>query len=291
MQPKVYIVLVNYNGYKDTLECVKSLKRCVYQNYEIVVVENGSSDSCLIRQDAYLNENTILLFADTNLGFSAGNNIGISYARRNGADYILLLNNDTVVETGLVDELVAVAEANQSVAVVTSFINYYHDRSMSWYSGGRYSRLTGITSMHHIVETKISDYYTVSFSTGCLMLIRGSFVDLHGGLDERFFMYSEDTEYGLRVQKAGLVVACVPKVLVYHKVNASVGKNSILQQYYSLRNNLYIAKEYSYFPTLAYIVRLFMSLYEIIRYGYSPKVAIKAIKDFGKGIIGKTALN
>ena len=120
MQPKVYIVLVNYNGYKDTLECVKSLKRCVYQNYEIVVVENGSSDSCLIRQDAYLNENTILLFADTNLGFSAGNNIGISYARRNGADYILLLNNDTVVETGLVDELVAVAEANQSVAVVTS---------------------------------------------------------------------------------------------------------------------------------------------------------------------------
>ena len=127
----------------------------------------------------------------------------------------------------------------------------------------------------------------VSFSTGCLMMISNSFIEKYGALSEDYFLYSEDTEYCLRVNKNGYKIVSVPEVLIYHKVNASTGTGSKMQQYYLVRNYLQVIKKYgSVFP-LAYVFRFLLCVYEIMRYHYDYKIIKLAFKDFKNGVTGK----
>ena len=200
--PKVVIILVNYNGYQDTVECVQSLSNIDYDNYEIVIVENGSADKEQIKQDYDLNQHTHIIYSDVNLGFSGGNNLGIEMARKLNADYALLLNNDTTVEKNFLSKLVEFAEKENS-AITTGDIAYYSSSEKLWYSNGSYNFSTGKTKMVNNYQTEEGRF--VSFSTGCLMLIKMSYISVYGGLDDAYFLYSEDTDrkyFGLRNQKS-----------------------------------------------------------------------------------------
>lgn len=291
LSPKVCIILVNYNGYEDTVDCVKSIVDCKYDNYKIVIVDNGSKDTSQLKNDTFLNEHADIIYSKINTGFSEGNNIGMKEAQKYNPEYILLLNNDTVVKQDFLNKMVNVAEANESIGIVTSVINYYYDKEMTWYNVGNYNKLIGYTSMLGNVDNKFKEkYLEVSFSTGCLMLIRNEIFQKYGGLSNEYFLYSEDTDFCLKVMDKGYKIVSVPEVLIYHKVNGSTGTGSDLQQYYLTRNYLIVAKKYGTCFLFAYIFRWLLSQYEIIRYHYDRKVIKRAFKDFKQGVKGKVEI-
>ena len=143
----VCIILVNYNGYQDTRECVESILKCSYTNYKIIIVDNASKEIDNLKKDSFLNEHCEIIYSNVNNGFSDGNNIGIKASEKYVPDYALLLNNDTVVQPNFLDRLVEVAELNENAAIVTSYINYYYDKEKVWYNYGNYNKLVGYTTM------------------------------------------------------------------------------------------------------------------------------------------------
>lgn len=283
--PKVVIILVNYNGYKDTVECVQSLSNIDYDNYDIVIVENGSADKEQIKSDYNLNQCAHILYSDKNLGFSGGNNLGIEMAKTFNADYVLLLNNDTTVEKDFLSKLVELAQKEDS-AITTGDIAFYSSPEKLWYSNGSYNFSTGKTKMVNDYQTE--EGHNVSFSTGCLMLIKMSYIEIYGGLDDSYFLYSEDTDYCCKVIQNGQKIFWTPKSKIYHKISASASENSKFQQYYLIRNNLYIVKKYGKNKIFAYIYRFAHSIQQVIVGNYKLKPLFDAYKDFFKNVNGRS---
>ena len=284
-EPLVYIVIVNYNGYDDTIECIKSLKDIQYSNYKIVLVENASKDKEKIQSNSFINENAIVLFSDINGGFSAGNNIGIEYALNAGADYVLLLNNDTAVDKDFLNSLVEIGESDSSIGIVTGDIYYYFDKTKLWYSNGRYDRGSGITQMCVKTEKMKNN---VSFACGCLMLLKRKMLEEIGLLEDLFFLYSEDTEYCCRAIDSGWGIVWTSESKIYHKISVSTGENSDFQQYYLTRNNLVLTKMYGKRRLYGYIKRLWYCLKDILKGRSNIGPVWFAYVDFVKMKYGKT---
>lgn len=285
MEPLVYIILVNYKGYADTIDCVNSLLKIKYKNYKIVIVENASSDSKLLKKDLFLNDNAVILYAQENKGFSDGNNIGIKYAMQFNPDYLLLLNNDTVVQSDFLNELVKTAGKHKKAGIVTGKIFYYKNREDLWYSGGQYNRSNGKTNQV-LYDRSINEEKDITFASGCLMLISKECIQKVGLLDDSYFMYSEDADYCCRVYNAGLKIIWNPHSIIYHKVSASAGNNSLFQQYYITRNNFIMTKKYGNKKIKAYFTRLFQCVKDVIKGRLKMKVVIWAYWDFLKGETG-----
>lgn len=238
----VAVILVNYNGAADTISCLKSLSAIHNVEFEIIVVDNCSTDDSIQRLQKYRESYPFtLLQSDTNRGFSAGNNIGIRYAEN--ADYYLLLNNDTIVEADFLKKLLKGFESGKDCGITTPQIRYYSEPDKIWYAGGSLNPRTGRTEHYHYNEILSDSNLSsckVSFASGCCLCIARRVVDTVGVLNEDFFLYEEDAEYCLRVVKAGFEIHFVLSSLIYHKVSATTGAGSTLSQYYSVRNKYYL---------------------------------------------------
>ena len=246
-QPSVAIIIVNYNGTEDTIECVKSLNKINYDNYKIFVIENGSSKKPSKEQIDYLKGKVVYIESAENLGFSGGNNIGIRKALEMGFDYVLLLNNDTTVEPDFLHILINAATDKSNVGIVGGKIVFYGKPSYLWYGGGYLNEKSGGGSHERWNELNppdTGDIREVTFITGCLMLIPIEVVKKVGLLSEEYFLYAEDTDFCYKVIKAGYKLWFCENTLVYHKVSASTGATSAMTQYYMVRNVLYLTKKY-----------------------------------------------
>lgn len=269
MENMVYVVLVNYNGFDITLECIKSLKNINYKNYKIVIVDNASKDDSYEKlykiKDKY---EFILLKAENNKGFSGGNNIGIKYSIDNGADYVLLLNNDTEVDENFLKYLVEYADDK---IVTISKIYYYNEPNKLWYDGGYIQKGTGVTVHCNIdkydenADDKNVRYCT--FATGCCLLIHRNILNSIGYLDEDFFMYSEDVDFSLRILEAGYKIKYVPQAKIWHKVSVSSGGGeSNLSVYYTSRNRFYkMDKHRDIYGRTAYIYAFMLLIYKAVK--------------------------
>lgn len=266
--PLVYIILLNYNGYKDTIECINSLEKISYKNYKIVIVDNASTDGS---EDILKNEFPHHIFIQTgsNLGFAGGNNVGIKYALENGADYILLLNNDTVVEPNFLEPLVEYADKDNKVGIVGGKINYYHNRNKIWSAGGKVNLFTGST-YHFGLNKNNSDYINkfnkVKFLTGCVQLIKKDLINDIGFLDEDYFLYYEDTDYCTRAVKNGWKLVYIPNSIIYHKVSSSTKKSSPIQLYYLTRNRMLFISKNSNNKLAKIIFNCYWIIVSILRY-------------------------
>ena len=288
MEPSVAIILVNYNGYDDTVECVKSLLGVRYTNYKIYVVENGSSDSDRFKKDDFLNKNAILMYSEKNLGFSGGNNIAIQDALKKQFDYILLLNNDTIVEAGFLNALVEQFKNNSGTGAVTGKIYYYYDRERVWSAGGTYDRTTGLTVQFSGIDNESFDEIKeITFATGCLLMVSSEVIKQVGFLDESYFLYSEDSDYCQRIMDAGYKLFYTPHSVIYHKVSASTGDRSPLQQQYMMRNNLYMIKKYSPTPVGAHMKMSWHMAKHILRGRRNLKPTLEGYIDYLAGKTGK----
>ncbi|MDI6896786.1 glycosyltransferase family 2 protein, partial [Methanocella conradii] len=192
--------------------------------------------------------NVTLVENGKNLGFAAGNNVGIRLALKGAYDYVLLLNNDTVVDPCFLRAMVATADADPAIGIVGPKIYYYDDPKRIWFAGGHVNHWLGETS--HVGQNELDDgRYDVikdtDFITGCALLIKRKALEEIGLLDERMGFYFEDNDLCARARKRGYRIVYVPEAKIWHKVASSAGKVNDLQLFYFTRNRLIFMRRYA----------------------------------------------
>lgn len=227
---KVQILLLNWNGWPDTLKCLHSLRSMEYSNYHILVVDNGSKDDSVshIRE---AHPNLEIIKNEKNLGFGGGCNVGIRYALEQGAEFIWLLNNDTQVDSGALGAMVRLANSDHRVAAVGSVLYYMAapTQVQAW-GGGKTNLWTGLSQHFHAPATDRELHYLTAAS---LLLRREALLDV-GLFDERmFFMYWEDVDLCFRLRQAGWKLSVASDARVWHKESASLrGRKPLLDAYF-----------------------------------------------------------
>jgi hypothetical protein len=245
--PKVSIIVLNWNGKDDTLECLESVCQIDYPNFDIIVVDNGSSDDSVKAIQNKFPEVTVLE-TKRNLGFAGGNNVGIRYALKHGAEYILLLNNDTIVDSHLLKSFINASRVVQQEAIWGAKIYYYSQPDKIWYAGARW--VNKVSGFHHVGQGCIDngqDYSSIvetDYACGCALFINAELLNRIGLLDEEFFLTFEETDLCYRARRAGFKSYFVPEAKVWHKVSTSFGgERSALYSYFLMRNRLLWAEK------------------------------------------------
>lgn len=303
--PKVSVIILNWNGWKDTIECLESLYQINYPNYNVIVVDNHSEDDSINKIKDYCNGklkveskffkyklenkpikileyfkdetedsklidefkkasydiNLILIKNNENYGFAEGNNIGIRFILKNlDSDYILLLNNDTVVNSTFLDDLIEVAE-NSSVGIVGSTIYYYSHPNKIQSAGAYFSWKKGkgnLLRANEIDDYKLWDSLQVDYVSGCCLLTKKDIFLKCGLLDPEYFAYWEEVDFCMRAKKEGFNVVHAPKSKVWHKVSSSSKKIKGLYGYYISRNMFLFmhknASKIQFFSFLLYFI-------------------------------------
>jgi len=225
--PKIFIIVLNYNGKDVVKNCLTSVFKIDYPDFEVVVVDNNSTDGSFELAKAGFSKANFIK-NEENLGYAAGNNVGIRFALERMADYVLLLNNDTEVEKDFLTKLVEVEGKDEKIGIASPVIFDGHSRQV-WFSGGEINWLTMKTQ--HSQKVLTEDYRETGLITGCAMLVRAAVFNEIGLLDEDFFLYYEDADFSLRAKKAGFKNIVVSGSWVYHFEKS---KNNLKQKTYWL---------------------------------------------------------
>jgi GT2 family glycosyltransferase len=219
--PKVSVIILNWNGLLNTLECLESLKKITYQNYDIILIDNGSEGNDVRILKEKFGDCIRLIENNLNSGFTEGNNIGIRLAiKETSPDYILLLNNDTVVAVDFLDQLVAVAEKNPLIGIVGPKIYFYNQPEKIQFTMAKIDLWRGKVIQIGYNEIDRGQYDTLQEIESCegsCFLIRREVMEKIGGLDSEYFAYWEDTDYCLRARKAGFRIVYCPLSKIWHK--------------------------------------------------------------------------
>lgn len=256
MNSMIYIVVLNWNGTEDTIDCLRSIKRTDYNNFTTIVVDNGSDDDKLqiLKEWCFGNfahvtlynkeeaengglvesemthekqdskEKLVFISNKENLGFAAGNNVALRYILKINGDYAMLLNNDTVVEENAITKLMNNITANDDYAALTPQIRYFDPNNTIWNCGGK---ITWFGNRRYFyAEEDISKIPNIilseiTFITGCALLFKPRITGL---LSEKYFFGEEDFEFSLRLLKNKQRIACVYDSIIYHKVGCSIKK-------------------------------------------------------------------
>ena len=241
MSHLVYVVILNWNGRDDTLACLESVARIDYPNFRVIVADNGSSDGSVdaIRRaypDVHLIEN------HANLGFAAGNNSAIAHALESGAEFVFLLNNDTVVDPAILSAFVDAAERMPDGGVFGAKIYYYGDKQKLWYAGGYWDAETLSFNEHGAGELDRGQFDTLTeteWVIGCAMFVRAEVFRSVGLLEPKFFLNNEEIDFCSRTKRVGFSCVYVPEARLWHKISVSFGgEDSPLKDYFSARNRL-----------------------------------------------------
>lgn len=197
--PKVFIIILNYNRRDCLKKCLDSVFKITYPNFEVVLVDNNSNDGSFeMARTGY--SRAVFIKNEENLGYSAGNNVGIKYALERMADFVLLLNNDTEVRSNFLENLVEAAGKNEKIGIMSPLIFDGYGGKV-WFSGGKIDWLKMKTV--HDTEIKAGDNFETDFISGCAMLVKKEVFGKIGLLDEDFFLYWEDADFSLRAKRAG----------------------------------------------------------------------------------------
>lgn len=285
--PKVSIIVLNWNNYKDTKECLESLARISYPNYEIIVVDNGSMDGSTKRIQKEFPRN-IYIYNNSNLGFTGGNNVGMKYVVKRGTDYIFWINNDMVVDKGFLEPLVQAMESERAGLVGPA--TYYYDQREKIYSAGEYLNFFKT----RLKKYKVAGKFRQVDALGGAFLIKKEVIDKIGYFYEPYFLNLEETDYCFQARKAGFKIFFEPKSKIWHKVGTTVRKILDTATYYYYRNKLLFIKRNAPFY-LKYPLYFYWHLYLISRYieklvRKDKKIAFaikNALIDFHKGRFGK----
>lgn len=294
----VFIITVNFNTDKDTDTLLESIQKLHHPTYQLhtIVVDNGSQKPYALPKKY---ADTELIRSNENTGFSGGYNIGIKKALADRADYILIVNNDTLMDAEMLQELIKGFSLSEKIGVTTPKIyfakghEFHKDRykkdelgKVFWYAGG-YTDWANIKSVHRGVdEVDHGQYDTpekIAFASGCCMLFKCEVLEKVGLLDEAFFLYYEDADFNERIQRAGYTIYYIPSAVLVH-VNAasSGGAGNPLQDYFITRNQMLFGMKYAPIRSKIALIRQSFRLL----YNGRPNQK-KAIKDYYLGKLGK----
>ena len=272
-QPSVLCIVLNWNGWQDTLDCLSVLKECTYRNLTITVVDNGSTNDSAVRIRT-AHPDVLLLESDKNLGFAGGYNIGLRYALTQGADYVWLLNNDTMPAPDALSALISKASTDTRIGAVASICYHMHTPAVvqAW-AGARVNLWIGYA--RNSTKPHRDDWFDSLY--GASLLVSLSAIKEIGLLDEGFFAYWEETEFCLRLRKRGWRLAAAPDSRILHKVAASTGHNSIILDRYFTASGLRILHLHSPAPRLA--IFLFLTgrfVRRMLRFQFSQSKSVWA---------------
>lgn len=263
---RVCIIVLNWNGWRDTLACIASLQQLDYPDATIQVVDNGSTDGSVARIREVF-PSLDILENGANLGFGGGCNTGIQHALSHGAEFIWLINSDATVDPGALTALVRVADGNPELGCVGSVAYEADDTTrVQFWGGGRVNLWLG-RSLHCIAAGKID------FISGASLLLRRAALEQVGLFDERrFFMYWEDTDLGFRLRKAGWKLAVAQESRIWHKQSASLGLGSPLLDEYATRSCIRFLRLHAPVPPLSVALMLVRMLVKRVLVGRPDRV-------------------
>ena len=229
----VTIVLLNYNGWQDTIECLESLLKQTTREWRAVVADNGSGDDSLARLNHWVTihnaeEQIHILPLEENYGFAKGNNLAIANERERQADYYWILNNDTVVEPDCLEKMVRYMDTRKDITALTPAIRLYDQKDLLWNAGGRlvFGGRRYYGSLQPVSVLKGKKELPITFVTGCALMVRSELVAKESLFTEQFFFGEEDFEFSLRMKAAGKKMVCLTDAFIYHKVSATAGRNN-----------------------------------------------------------------
>jgi GT2 family glycosyltransferase len=241
--PLIHIVVLNWNGANDTLECLSSLESLTYPNFNVIVVDNGSSDDSLGKLSSYSAPYPlVLLETRQNLGYAGGNNVGIRHALERGANFVLLLNNDTTVAPDLLEQLISAAQRSPEAGVFSARVMYFDNPELVWFDGARWNE-SALGLEWPGQGTREAELGTIDrdtdYACGAALFFRAEVARKIGLLDEMFFLVWEEVDWCFRARKAGWRNRVVAAAKVWHKIGVSFGsESSPLRTYFSIRNQL-----------------------------------------------------
>lgn len=287
------IILVNFNGSKDTIECINSINKSTV-DVAIIVVDNGSTEDEFQKLKIYEKDIT-LIKSNVNVGFAAGNNIAIKLVLEHykNINNIILLNNDTVIDQQMIEKL---RNRNNGKSITVPKMMYYDEPDVIWYGGGVFNRWTG-RAIHVGINKRDGEYkdsLTCDFATGCCMFIPTEVCKKLGCFDESYFMYCEDTEYCLRAKYSGVDIKYVPEAVLYHKLGrSSGGGESPFSLYYMTRNRLRYLNDYKdmfFFTAKVFTIcsRLFRIFQFCLKRDDKSTAIWLGMVDYHKGVIGRS---
>ncbi len=222
--PLVTVIVLNWNGKELLKDCLESLEKVEYPDYNVLVVDNGSNDGSVSYVQTEFPD-VELLILDQNYGYAKGNNRGFEYAKSSGAEFVIILNNDTIVDADFIEPLLNPFK-DESIGQTVPKIYYADEKEKIWYAGGKINYWTGFITHEGIREVdaeKFNKIKITDYATGCCFCMRVNDFSNFNGFDESFSMYGEDADLSMRVQNNGLKVLFVPDSKIYHKVSASIG--------------------------------------------------------------------
>lgn len=234
--PKVLIIVLNWNGTEDTLQCLESLRQVEYDNFDTLVIDNGSVPGTAdpIKQNF---PEVTLIRNEQNLGYSGGNNVGLQYARNVSAKYALLLNNDTTVDPHFISELVKVTESDPRIAAVGPKVVLFDrpDRLWAVYGAVNFNQLLVKIWGYNKPKDDFSTQKDVEFVIGCGALLSLSALDEVGEFDADFFAYHDEVDWCKRARDKGYRIVYVPTAIMWHKGSSATGG---YRNYYNPRRYL-----------------------------------------------------
>lgn len=294
--PSLAIIIINWNSYELTKDTLLSLAQTSYKDYDIILVDNASSDGSREKlMEAF--PNCIHLAAATNKGFTGGNNIGMRYAIAKQYPYLILLNNDVELAPDFLEPLITIMEKNPNIGAAQPLIYFHHDRNIIWNAGGKYYPFLGISKtigyqkadpMHIAMQENKS----IDWITGCAFMARTSVIKEIGLLWEAFFIYHEDVDWSLRIKEAGYQLAYVPSSVIYHiagmshksKQKTKEGFVSPKVHYLNARNKIWFLKAHSPWYTIPTIIIYHAIYFFSIDFYFIFRLRWTKLKSLNKGI-------
>jgi GT2 family glycosyltransferase len=320
--PKVCIIILNWNGWEDTIECLESLYNISYPNYNAVIVDNDSQDDSLARIRAYArgevavesaslrhncrieplhvttytrreaediqlatlskklaeesrnnasNASLVIIQNEQNFGYPEGNNIGMRYALKASADYVLLLNNDTVVDKHFLTELVRAADSDASIGVIGPKIYWYDVPNVIQSTGARIDFWTGWPISFNrgkrddeIEHFAMDNLLPADYMPGACFLIKRNVIEEVGKLDPIYFLYGEEFDWCMRISRAGYKIVCDLNSKIWHKKLASTSKAKRFSQYYPHRNSVINMRKYARVPQFISFLLLYPAMWIVV---------------------------
>ncbi len=295
---KVSITVVSFNNNPETIGFLESLEEVDKKDIQlfVVVIDNASKDKFIITKK-FNNFKLEIMRSEKNIGFSGGQNLGIKYSLENGADFVIILNNDTILDPDFLIPLIN--SLKDKVGIVSPKIyfskgyEFHKDRYKStdlgkiiWYAGGIMDYKNIIGRHRGVDEVDAGQYESISsmdFATGCCMAIKREVFEKIGMLDEKYFLYYEDNDFSQRAKNAGFSIMYQPKSVIWHKnAQSAGGSGSILQDYYITRNRLLFGLKFVNFRQKATLIK---ESFKLLVGG--RKWQKKGVMDFYLGRLGK----
>jgi GT2 family glycosyltransferase/protoporphyrinogen oxidase len=218
--PLVYVVILTYNHYEVTQECLASVLQMQYSPYKVILVDNGSSDDTVhnVRNEF---PGVEVIENGQNLGVPAGYNIGFQRALNSGADFILMLNNDTVVPPDILDKLLEISEQHPNAGILMPKVLYYGSHDRVWSSGGVHRSFPPAILMTRKGRAPVDLIETIEYAPSCGLLIHRKAFEKAGLFDPGYFFLFDDWDFSERVRAHGLDILYVPSAHMWHKVSTT----------------------------------------------------------------------